>query len=196
MIGVRKGVTLMELLVVLGIFSTTVMLASAIFLQTNAVQRRVILVNAAQSDLRFSFEAMVREVRHGGLDYDYYEGEGGIELPTDRLVVTNPYGQREEFFPSTDSSVCPIGISKCIAVRIDGGQPEAMSSNSFILEDMFFYITPSANPFVLDETSGTYLSDVQPTVTIVVSGRTNGLKPTDIFNIDIQTTVAARTYAR
>lgn len=196
MIGVRKGVTLMELLVVLGVFSMTVTMASAIFLQTNAVQRRVILMNAAQADLRFTLEAMVREVRHGGLDYSYYEGEGGIELPSERLVVINPYGEREEFFASTDPNTCPAGITKCIAVSLEGGDAESMTSNSFILENMFFYITPSADPFSIEEASGTYPSNVQPTITIVVSGRTNGVKPTDIFNIDIQTTVTARTYAR
>jgi len=192
----RKGVTLMELLVVLGVFSTTVMLTSAIFLQSNVVQRRVLLMGAAQADLRFTLEAMVREVRQGGVDYGYYEGEGGIELPADRLVVTNPYGEREMFFTSTDPGVCPQGIARCVAVSIDGGAPESMTSRSFELERMFFYITPSADPFTVDPDSGTYLSDIQPTVTVVISGKTKGSKPTDIVAVDAQTTVTARTYVR
>lgn len=186
----------MELLVVLGVFTTTVMMTSAIFLQSNVVQRRVLLMNAAQADLRFSLEAMVREVRQGGIDYGFYEGAGGIELPADRLVVTNPYGQREEFFTSTDANVCPTGITKCVAARLDGGTPEAMTSRSLEVERMFFYITPSADPFTVDPSSGTYPSDTQPTVTIVISGRTNGVKPTDVVSLDAQTTVTARTYVR
>lgn len=196
MTGVRKGVTLMELLVVLGVFSTTVMLTSAIFLQSNAVQRRVILMNAAQADLRFTLEAMVREVRQGGVDYSYYEREGGVEVPADRLVVTNPFGQREEFFSSTDPAVCPEGIPKCVAVSIDGGSAEPMTSDSFILDRMTFRITPIVDPFTLDPSSGDYLSDLQPTVTVSISGKTNGVKVQDVVPIASQTTVTARTYAR
>lgn len=193
---VRKGVTLMELLVVLGVFSITVTMASAIFLQSNAVQRRVILMNAAQADLRFSLEAMVREVRQGGVDYAFYERDGGVELPTDRLAVTNPFGQLEEFFMTDDPTVCPEGVPRCLAVSIDGAAGEPMTSRSLIVDRVLFYVTPNVDPFTRDVDSGLYLSDIHPSVTMIISGRTNGVKAEDVVPVQAQTTVSTRTYAR
>jgi len=196
MIGDKRGVTLMELLVVLGVFSLVVSMTSAIFLQANAVQRRVLIVSAAQADLRFALEAMVREIRNGGIDYSFYEGGGGISVPSERLVVTNSFGQREEFFLETSPSICPAGISKCIAIRIDGGTTESLTSASINIERLVFYITPTVDPFTIDEASGLYPADLQPTVTVAIAARTNAVKAANILNLNAQTTATARTYAR
>lgn len=194
--GDKRGITLMELLVVLGVFSLAVTMTSAIFLQANAVQRRVLVVNAAQADLRFALEAMVREIRNGGIDYSFYEGGGGIQIPADRLVVINSFGQREEFFLETSPAICPEGISQCIAVRIDGGAAESLTSSSINVENLVFYISPSVDPFTIDDASGVYPADLQPTVTVAMTVRTNAIKAENILNLSAQTTATARTYAR
>lgn len=186
----------MELLVVLGVFSLAVTLTSAIFLQANAVQRRVLIVNAAQADLRFALEAMVREVRNGGIDYSFYAGSGGIPVPSERLVVTNSFGERQEFFLETSPTVCPQGITRCIAVRLENGTVESLTSTSLNVERLLFYISPTVDPFTLDEASGSYQADLQPTVTIAITAETNAVKPENILNLSAQTTATARTYAR
>ena len=193
----RRGVTLMELLVVLGIFTLTTSMATSIFLQANQVQRRVLSVTAAQADIRFALEAMVREVRSGGVDYDFYENTmGGVPIPSDRLVSTNPFGQREEFFIESSPTVCSELVQKCIALSLDGGVPQPLTSRAIDIEQLIFYISPSVDPFTLDKGFGVYKSDLQPTVTIFIKGRTTNPKASENITLSAQTTVTVRSYVR
>jgi len=108
MTGAKRGFTLMELLVVMGLFSVTVMMASSIFMLSNRAQRRVLAVTSAQADLRYALEAIVREARMGRIDYASYAGSGGaVSVPTNRLILKGPTGSEEEFYLETSPTVCP-----------------------------------------------------------------------------------------
>ena len=185
----------MELLVVMGLFSLTVGITSSIFLLSNQAQRRVLAITAAQADMRFALEAMAREVRGGQIDYETYEAAGGIQAPAEKLIIKSASGSRMEFYAETSAAVCPAGIAKCLAVRVDG-LGRAVTSTGVLLQDLLFYITPSADPFDIDEASGLYKADSQPTVTIAIRIQTQGRKPEDLVTMGAQTTIAARTYAR
>ncbi|HJV32807.1 MAG TPA: prepilin-type N-terminal cleavage/methylation domain-containing protein [Patescibacteria group bacterium] len=192
---VPRGLTLMELLVVMGIFSLTVALTSSIFLLSNQAQRRVLAITAAQADLRFALEAVVREVRAGTIDYATYEAAGGVPVPADSLILLSASGSRLEFYAETSPAVCPAGTAKCLAVRVDG-VPQAITSTGILLEDLTFFITPQADPFTIDEASGLYKSDEQPLVTLALKVKTQGRKPEDVVTLNAQTTIAARSYVR
>ncbi len=185
----------MELLVVLGIFSLTVALTSSIFLISNQAQRRVLAVTAAQADLRFALEAVVREVRAGSIDFATYEAAGGIPVPADSLILLSASGSRLEFYAESSPSVCPSGVATCLAVKVDG-VAQSVTSSGVLLEDVTFFISPQADPFAIDEDSGLYKSDAQPLVTVALKVRTQGRRPEDIVTFQAQTTIAARTYVR
>jgi len=191
----RRGLTLMELLVVMGIFSLTVALTSSIFLLSNQAQRRVLAITSAQADLRFALEAIVREVRAGTIDYETYEASGGIQIPADRLIVVSASGSRLEFYAETSPAVCPPGVARCLAVRVDGVS-QSVTSSGVLLENLTFFITPQADPFTIHEASGLYNSDAQPLVTLAMKVRTQGRRPEDIVTLNAQTTIAARSYVR
>lgn len=187
----------MELLVVMGIFSLTVGVTSAIFLQSNQAQRRVLASTTAQTDLRFALEALVREVRSGTIDYEFYEtAAGGVSIPARRLVIKNTSGQREEFYLEESPAVCPAGTAKCLAVRIDGGAPQSVTSAGIVVDNLLFYVSPTVDPFTPDPATGVYKADRQPTVTIAMRVRSTNPKPEDVVVINAQTTVTARTYVR
>ena len=187
----------MELLVVMGIFSLTVGVTSAIFLQSNQAQRRVLASTAAQSDLRFALEALVREVRSGTVDYAFYEASaGGVSVPVRRLVIKNASGRREEFYLEESPAVCPVGTAKCLAISLDGGAPQSVTSAGVVIDTLLFYVSPTVDPFTPDPATGAYKADQQPTVTIAMRARTTNPKPEDVVIINAQTTVTARTYAR
>lgn len=193
----RRGLTLMEMLVVLGVFSLTVMLTSSIFLLSNQAQRRVLASTAAQTDLRFALEAIVREVRTGKVDFETYEAAGGgVPVPTRRLILRNAAGQKLEFFLETSATVCPSGSSQCLAVSIDGGAAQSLTSASISVDDAQFYVTPSVDPFAFDAAAGDYKADLQPLVTMMIRVRTVATKPEDVVRYTAQTSVASRTYAR
>ncbi|MEK7545511.1 MAG: prepilin-type N-terminal cleavage/methylation domain-containing protein [Patescibacteria group bacterium] len=190
-----RGITLMELLVVMGIFSLTVALTSSIFLLSNQAQRRVLAITAAQADLRFTLESIVREVRAGSIDYETYEAAGGIQAPSLNLIIRSASGSRLEFYKETNPSICPAGVAGCLAVRVDG-VAQSVTSSGILLENLAFFITPQADPFSIDEDSGLYKADAQPTVTLALKVRTQGRRPEDIVTLNAQTTIAARSYVR
>lgn len=186
----------MELLVVMGIFSLTVMITSGIFMLSNRAQRRVLAITAAQADLRFALEAMVREVRSGRIAYETYAGSGGISIPAPKLILLNAAGQKEEFYLDNDPAVCPAAVVSCLAVKIDGSLPQAVTSIGITIDQLSFFITPQVDPFAVDPVSGLYGSDIQPTVTIAMRARTTNVGASDIQTITAQTTVTSRAYVR
>ncbi len=196
MIGDKRGLTLMEILVVMGIFSVTVTIASGIFLLSNRAQRRVLAITTGQADMRFALEAMVREVRGGQIDYATYEGSGGgIPTPTDRLILKDPTGGNLVFYAETNPTVCPAGIAKCLAVKVNG-TPQSLTSAGVLLEKLVFYVTPANDPFSIDAASGLYKANSQPTVTVAIQLKTLGPKPEDVVTLNAQTTAVSRAYAR
>ncbi len=196
MIGDNRGLTLMEILVVMGIFSMTVTVTSGIFLLSNQAQRRVLALSTAQSDLRFAMEAIVREVRGGQIDYEAYEGsQGGISLPSPRLLLRSASGSDLEFYSETSPTICPTSTASCLAVKVNG-VAQSLTSPGVVLDKLVFYVSPGNDPFVTDPASGLYGANVQPTVTVAMQIRTTGPKPQDVFTMNAQTTVTSRVYVR
>lgn len=186
----------MELLVVMGVFSLTVTMTSAIFIQSNRAQRRVLALNAAQADVRFALEAIVREVRGGQIDYATYAGSSGVQVPSDNLIIKSASGSELKFYAETNPTICPTGVSKCLAVNVDG-QAQSVTSAGITLQNLTFYITPQSDPFSIDPSTGLYKADAQPLVTIALKVKANGSTGTvDAAVLSAQTTVASRTYAR
>jgi len=70
----RRGFTLMEIVLVLGIFSTSLLLVMNIFATSTNLQRRSIISQRLSGDARFTMETIARTVRSGTVDYDFYEG--------------------------------------------------------------------------------------------------------------------------
>ena len=187
----------MEVLVVLGVFSMTVMLTSSIFLLSNKAQRRVLGASAAQGDIRFALEAIVREVRSGKVDYAFYEAaQGGVSVPARRLVLRNASDQREEFFLETSPTICPTGVAQCLAVTVNGSAAQSLTSINLNVDDAQFYVSPAVDPFVPDAATGAYKADAQPVVTMMIRGRTVTTRPDDSVTYTAQTTAASRIYAR
>lgn len=191
----NRGLTLMELLVVMGVFSLTVAIASSIFIQSNRAQRRVLALTAAQADLRFTLEAIVREIRGGQIDYASYEGSGGISVPAEKLIIRSASGSLLKFYAETNPTVCPGNVTRCLAVDVDG-QVQSVTSSGITLQDLTFYISPQSDPFSVDPASGRYKADQQPLVTVALKVKTGGSKTEDAAILSAQTTVASRTYAR
>jgi len=186
----------MELLVVLGLFSLAVTMASAIFLQSNRAQRRVLAVSAAQSDLRFALELMVREIRTGRIDYPTYAETGGVSIPSPRLFVIDGDGGKEEFYLENSPLVCTAPSTRCLAVRLNGSAPQPVTSSGLDVERLAFHVNPQVDPYVPEPGSGAFGADQQPVVTIVMHVRTAGAAVGDIVRLQAQTTAASRTYAR
>ncbi len=186
----------MELVVVLGVFSIAVAAASGIFLLANRAQRRVLAVTAAQADIRYALELLVREVRTGKINYAYYASAGGVKIPADHLVLINSSGQREDFYLETNVNICPASSVKCLVLSLNGGTAQAVTAAGTTIDKLLFFLSPQSDPFTVNPASGAYGSNLQPMVTIAMQARTTSVAAPDTLVLNAQTTVAARTYVR
>lgn len=198
--GAARGFTIMELLVVLGIFSTVVVAASDIFLLANASQRKVVALERTQADARFTIEAIVREVRGGVLDYAYYAGRPQpLALPDEELAVIDSAGDRIVFSRSNADTegFCPDAASRpCMLVKVAAADPAPITPTGVKVQNAKFYVGPTADPNVFMPATGLFASDDQPRVTIVLVLKAVETKLTENTVVYLQSTVSSRSYRR
>jgi type II secretory pathway pseudopilin PulG len=194
------GFSLMEMIVVLGLFSTVVIASTDIFLLANRSQRKVFGLERIQADARYAMEAIVREVRGGSIDRAYYAARAvPLSVPDTELAMIDSTGSSIVFSVSTSAqaTLCANAASEpCLLVAVDGGTPVAMTPKGVKVRSAGFYIAPSTDPFAYVDGLGGYASDEQPRVTVVLALETAGEREGESSVITLQTTAASRSYAR
>lgn len=193
-----RGFTLMELLVVLTIFSTVVVAATDIFLLANRSQRKVFGLEKAQADARFTLEAITREVRTGSIDYGYYAARGtSLGVPDAELALLDAGNAPMRFAVSDAStaSLCADAASApCLLVTIGANPPAAITPKGVAVRNIRFYVAPTVDPFRYD--AGAYAADEQPRVTVVMALETRGDRAGEQTVVFLQTTATSRAYKR
>lgn len=183
----KHGLTLVELLIVLTIFSLTAFLAMSIIMMYLGAQGEILAKQSLENDLRSMIESMVHDVHETMIDYDHYDAAGlSLDDVMSELALVSKKGD---------------GILYQ-ANEIDPGKfqlfknGENMESNKIYLEKIEFYIQPAENPWEKYDLAGAYVyENTQPYVTIFLRGVTESNKG-EINTVDIQTTVTSRYYAR
>lgn len=195
-----RGFTLMEMLVVLTIFSTVVVAATDIFLLASRSQRKVFGLERVQADARFAMEAIVREVRTGSIDYGYYAGRAAPMAEPDAELALIDSTETPLVFRESDASTesaCPDADSvPCLLVTVGAGAPESITPKGVKVRNAKFYIAPTVDPFEFDPVTGSYLSDLQPRVTIVLVLESVETRTEDRSVVYFQTTASNRRYQR
>ena len=166
----RQGFTLIEMLVVMAIFATTILMASNLYFVVLKSQRQIISGQKIQSAARFSLEAITRELRMDQLDYTFYDDPNGngdnsdkIDLgsseenPTYILAVRNQDNQQIIFRKSGSSNDPWDGSGDRLEVCLqnlgdtsycnDTSHWQAMTSQKVKVIDLKFYIYPFLDPF-------------------------------------------------
>lgn len=198
---VVRGFTLMEMVVVLGIFSVVVTSASDIFIMANKSQRKVIALEKAQADARFAMEAMAREIRTGTIDFAYYESRYTLEELAspesfEELAIIDSENERIVFGKSDNEQYCGTGGAPCLTVRIGGSDPQPISPKDVVVRNARFYLMPKRDPAYFNPSTGLYAADVQPHVTIVLALESARQDPAARSVVYFQTTVVNRGYGR
>lgn len=190
----KKGFTLVEMMVVLAIFSVATVVVVDIFMMAGKAQRRTLAIEKIQSDARYSIEAISKEIKMDMIDYDWVGYAGGITSPEDALALLDADNNSIIFKISADD--CPAGTNKCLVVSLDGGLTWAsITSEGNNVEDLKFYINPAVNPFLMN-VANLYDSNNQPRVTIVLATKGIGGRAEEQQTIYLQTTVSSRIYRR
>lgn len=68
----KKGLTLIELLVAVSLFSAVGLMVITLFINVTSIQARLSLENAISEDARFMMERISRAVRNNAVDYEEY----------------------------------------------------------------------------------------------------------------------------
>lgn len=197
-----RGFTLMELLVALSIFSTVVAAATDIFLMANRSQRKILALERAQADARFTMETIAREFRNDQVDYAYYADRPQPESgPLDRLALIDGGGNSIRFGVSEDGQACADAASSpCLVVAVNEGSPTAVSApftpKGVVVRNAKFYLAPTVDPVNFNPVSGMFDSDIQPRVTIVLVLESVSAHIQEQTLTYFQTTVTNRNYRR
>lgn len=187
----KKGFSLIELIVVMALFLTLMLVVSDIFLSVSMVQRKTLAYQQAANDLQFNLEQIVQQIRLNKIDYDYYGGtaSGAVE----KMALRNRDSQLILF--EKVSGHCPAGVETCIS-RTVGDQSAIITADNVNIEKLAFNIVPEKNPYDFNAAENKFLSDEQPLVTISLVGKTLAPIESDQKEIFLQTSVESRLYIR
>lgn len=188
-----SGFSLIEMLLVMALFSMSILVLTQTFASFNRLQRKLAHRSVLTQDARFATELMVRAVRNHPIAYagnslPPKSGELHLERPQDgeTIVKSSAPGQEECNDAPTIS---------CLLLSTDSGVTWVpLTGKSVHVEAFDVYLRPSESPFEL--IGGGFPNDVQPFVTLRLRLRYE----TNIFQersvIEMQTTVASRVYLR
>lgn len=223
----HSGFSLMEMVVVLAIFMIVAVIAVDIYLLMARVQRKTTSMQQVQSDARFAIEAMAREFRNGTVDYDYYrdkiEDSFFPEDIFDYVLITRDQDNNQVFYRKSgsiedpwdgsgdrlevcfnDSDDCCYRVDEPLCLDIEDPTWQEVTPSEVKVNHLTFFINPlitaveDSDPYLLDAGSGTYGSNKQPILTIVIEteSRPEGLRGWETEKAKLQTTVSSRRYLR
>ena len=139
----KKGFTLMEVLVVLGIFSIMGVLIIDVFLLALQSQRQVSARQKTLANLRYVIENMARQIRTSEIDYASYAG-GVIEQPTTKLVLIDQEGKMVTY-ELVDGE---------IQLKVENESAPVTNLTDVRVEKLSFYINPPTDPFYSERCNG------------------------------------------
>jgi prepilin-type N-terminal cleavage/methylation domain-containing protein len=187
----RKGFTLIEMLVVMAVFLTLMLVVSDVFLSVSVSQRRIAAESQALMDTQFNLEHIAQKARLNEIDY----AAMAAEPPADnlKLILKTEAGGQIIFYRQTTG--CPIEGAGCLIME-NNGFKKVISANNVDITKFDFTLTPAESPYVFDDVKKQYLSGDQPLVLLLLQGTVKAAHAEDRKNIALQTTVSSRYYAR
>lgn len=179
-----KGQTLLELIVVLGIFIMMVSGISGVFISVINAERRALAIQDVLSDTRYAIEIMARAIRQA--DPDSLDTTDGLQFdhPEKRLMkyklnlVNNTIEETNYVCSNDPTKWCAID-SDCGLGNTCGGNTIAITPSNVNVERLSFQVLGAATN-----------DQQQPRVTISLR---IGAAPSANPAMDIETTVSLRT---
>lgn len=165
----RRGFTLLEMVVALGVFSGVMIIAFGIAISIQNAQFKASRIQIVQDDLRFALESMTKEMRTGK---DFQSPAPG------EINFTRTGGHTNEIVAYCFRSGAiwkVVGSTDC-----HGAGAQAVTGDDVTIEALTFYLVGDA----------TGANDGQPRITIALKARSASPKLVSTFNI--QTTVTQR----
>jgi len=218
----KKGFTLLEMLISASIFAIALVIGVDVFFGIARIQKRVVYTQAVQNDARYVMDEMIKHLRSGMIDYDWYE-ERGISLSDlrdispagfneNKILATKDLDNNKFFFARVhekqkiDGSdryvmkVCSVDtendpLDKCDDL-IAYTNWQTVTPKDVNVDKFILLVKPEENPFALDESTGDYKANDQPLVTVVYHVSTDRREKAYQVSIKLSATVSSRLYKR
>ncbi|MBU2566265.1 hypothetical protein KKG46_01755 [Patescibacteria group bacterium] len=189
-----EGYTIIELLVVVLLFSLSMVILSQTYVSFIRLSRKTANAAVVQQDMRFTLEYISRAVRNTPIDYSV-----GISSVSSSLNLISQTGE-EIIITLSDvgagDTQCFDDVNiRCLRITKDGGATWApLTSKNVNVNDFKIFIYPTDSPFNL--IAGSYPNDNQPLVTAELSLTYQSNQERERITLDAQTTISSRNYAR
>jgi prepilin-type N-terminal cleavage/methylation domain-containing protein len=128
----KKGFTLIEMIVAVGVFTVAITISLASFLNITAIQRKTSAMRTINDNLNFSLEIMMREIRSGT---NYKVGGGGTSL-----AIVNNYKKNIVYSLNT--------VNNQIERSEEGGPAIALTAPEVKITKLFFVVDSTFQPRV------------------------------------------------
>lgn len=172
-LGSRRGFTIVELLVAIGLFAVIVSIAMGGFVRALRIQRQIVALITANSNASLVIEQMSREMRTA---FNFCETPCSTPpASSDSVNFTNSKGERVVYAFGT----APEGYGT-ITRQVNGGAPNQITAENVNIRYVDFYVL--GNP----------LYPPRVTVLVGVSPRAGQAGSVSDNITNIQTTISAR----
>lgn len=168
----RRGYTLIELVVAVGIFALIMSLAAGAYLIMISAGRSAQATATGINSLAFALEDMTRSVRTGTGYNCNNPGGGNCSSGGNSFYFTDASGNAVSYSRSVSSTYC--GTATACLVKNVGGNISTLTDPSVNVSSLTFYV------------SGVFTGDgAAPHVTIVISGNVSaGAGKTTAFSVE------------
>ncbi|MDD2785528.1 MAG: prepilin-type N-terminal cleavage/methylation domain-containing protein [Patescibacteria group bacterium] len=191
-----KGFTVVELLVVMVLFSISITILTQTYITFIRLSHRTGNAATLQQDMRFTFEYMTRNLRNIPIDYPALPKT--LDNTTSTLRLKDPSQTDAWILTKTLAGDARCGDApdvSCLVVSTDGGFNWApVTSKHVNVETFKVLIRPMATPFALS--GNDYTSDQQPFVTVQMRLSYITKVEKEKVNLTAQTTISSRVYVR
>lgn len=194
----KTGLTIIELLVAIFIFSILLTIIMGIYVAFSNSQNRTQISQRLLNDAQYALESMAREVRNDKVYYDYVDCNTEINITNieDCVILEKSDGTIVAFGTEPDGGGHIEVITYFVkngSTWSHGGNVFDISQNDAVIDSVNFIISPTA-PGVDPLTSDS--ANQNPLVTIELQISTNSNQSYEQVTYNLQTSVSPRVYRR
>lgn len=190
------GFTMIELLVVLLLFSIGSITIAATYVNLTRLHRRAANAETLGEELRYMTELIVRATRNYRVSY----AVNPVPYQRTTIDLLNAANNQVSFAWAASSNVVCDGLNTtvgCMTMYVQGVTPSyvPLSGKNIDILNFRVYTTPTADPFT-PISLGVYANNRQPVVTYFIRARYNAPDAREQAVLTVQTSVESRVYVR
>lgn len=195
-----RGISLVEILVVLGLFSGVATLALGALFNTQAINNKLIENQSILDNVNLSLQTVTRDIRYGT---DFYCSSSVTTATTTRRSCDYASGGGTVLsFRSTEATNDDDRVTYYVQDGIlykrenpSAGEPSTyqMTAKDIFITHFHLYVDGAYATDPALSTDGVSLDFSQPRVVLLISGRSNSVRPSTVpATFSIQTTISPR----